>query len=270
MYQPKLGVSLKTIGPLNDETLRAVAESSIATVELSAWKFLDDNPQAIMLPALKEMLRRTGIRATSMHVAYGADTDISALDEQIYRRGMDQMALIVGLAVELDVGIIVAHASVGTVEPDERDRRIAQIRRALAEIEPLCSEAGRKFAIELIPRTGLGNTPEEILSLIDGRNESIFGACLDTNHLVERCATLPQVVRTLSDRLLTLHMSDCDGLEARHLPPGEGAIDWKAFMEALRDIDYRGPFTYECHLPSETPKQKVRALEENFNWLSRL
>lgn len=52
------------------------------------------------------------------------------------------------------------------------------------------------------------------------------------------CAKLPDVVRTLRRRLIALHCSDYDGVNAPHCPPFRGAIDWAAFQAALRDVAF--------------------------------
>ena len=85
-----------------------------------------------------------------------------------------------------------------------------------------------------------------------------------------RYRDLAEHVRRLGDRLIALHLSDYDGVEQKHELPGKGVIDWESFMQALRDVDYAGPFNYECKLEGDTPQERVRSLEKNFKWLCRL
>lgn len=86
-----------------------------------------------------------------------------------------------------------------------------------------------------------------------------------------RYRMLPDVVRQLRDRLIALHVSDHPGGNEKHMLPGEGALDWAALMEALREIDYQGPLDYECRW-NDIPDlaERIRVLEENFAWLSGL
>ena len=90
------------------------------------------------------------------------------------------------------------------------------------------------------------------------------------NHLMDGFSTLPNAVRTLGGRLTTLHLSDYDGVDEKHWLPGRGVIGWPSFIAALRDIGYTGPFNYECQTEGETAGEKIRVLEENFDWLSAL
>lgn len=120
------------------------------------------------------------------------------------------------------------------------------------------------------PRTCLGNSIDELLKLIDGLDPDVAGICLDTNHLMDRYQDLAHTVRQLGERLFTLHLSDYDGIDEKHDLPGKGVLDWESFMQALRDINYTGPFNYECKIKGETIAERLRSLEENFEWLSRL
>ena len=77
-------------------------------------------------------------------------------------------------------------------------------------------------------------------------------------------AKLPDVVRTLGRRLIALHCSDYDGVDARHWPPFRGVIDWAAFQAALRDVAFPGPLNYEAALDGTTPAEKLTFLEDNY------
>jgi hexosaminidase len=111
---------------------------------------------------------------------------------------------------------------------------------------------------------------EELLTLLARFDPSVFGVCLDTNHLMDRPQTLPQVVHNLGDRLFTLHLSDYDGVDEQHALPGLGVLDWAAFTQALQDIGYTGPFNYECRIDGASVQDRIDTLEQNFAWISAL
>jgi sugar phosphate isomerase/epimerase len=77
-------------------------------------------------------------------------------------------------------------------------------------------------------------------------------------------------VRSLGSRLIATHISDCDEVDEQHWLPGKGVLDWPAFMQALREINYTGPFTYECKVEGESLVEKLAQLRDNFNWLNSL
>ena len=106
--------------------------------------------------------------------------------------------------------------------------------------------------------------------ILDGMNEEIFGVCFDVNHIMNQYPQIPAMTRKLGKRLFTTHISDYNGIDECHWLPGNGVIDWKGFVEALKDIDYRGPFNYEIRQQEGMPERKLQILEDNFNFLKSL
>ena len=269
MFMPKLGASLITLADeVTDAVIEAVARSGIATLEVAA-RLLDGDDGQQKASALKAMSARTGIRIASVHARFGEPYDFSVLEEDARAMAVQSAAAAIDLARGLGAPIVVYHASAEPVNSQDRPARLQRAREAISELSGRCSE-GIGLAVELLPRTCLGNTVDELLELIGPPGSAAVGVCLDTNHLMDRHADLPDDARRLGARLIALHLSDYDGTDEKHWLPGEGCIDWTAFMAALRDIDYAGPFNYECKLPASPLSQRIRLLETNFNWLSRL
>ncbi|MEK6645705.1 MAG: sugar phosphate isomerase/epimerase family protein [Candidatus Firestonebacteria bacterium] len=267
MFQPKLGVSLHTIMlPLVPESLEEISKSSIATLEISPKLFATKEQQHL----LKQMLSKNKIRVASIHTLFGGIYDFSILDENMHQNAIAQFDISLKLAIELNAPLIVLHASSDTVKTEERQNRLKQAKKGLKKIEEQCIKFNKKIAVEVLPRTCLGNTIEELLKLIEGLDEQTFGICLDTNHLMSDYQDLPNKVRMLNKKLMTLHLSDYDGIDEKHQIPGTGVINWKSFMTALNNIDYKGPFNYECKIEGETISSKIKSLETNFNWICNL
>jgi sugar phosphate isomerase/epimerase len=59
-------------------------------------------------------------------------------------------------------------------------------------------------------------------------------------------------------------------VDEKHWLPGKGVLNWPALMQALREIDYKGPFTYECDLEGDSLADKLAKLRDNFSWLENL
>ena len=76
---------------------------------------------------------------------------------------------------------------------------------------------------------------------------------------------LVQMVHHLGGRLLTLHLSDYDGVDEQHALPGKGVLNWAAFMGAPRDVGYSGPYNYECEIRGDTAEERIAVLEQNWN-----
>ena len=258
-----LGISVKTIAnPLTDEALDALERSGFETFETNPVNFQSPEFDHGLVEKFIAMKRRTGKTSPTFHAPYGGGWDLSALDEEARRQAVAKLVGLFPLATELESGIIVEHPSGEPVRPDERGARIAQRRKSLAELEAPLREAGFQLALELLPRTCLGNTAAELLAILDGFGP-VFGACLDVNHLMGRIRALPDETRLLGGRLLSLHISDYDGVDECHFMPGTLNIDWPPFIRALRDVGYDGVFNYEMRLKG-SPAERVRATEENF------
>ena len=60
----------------------------------------------------------------------------------------------------------------------------------------------------------------------------------------------------LSDKIITVHISDYDFINERQWLPGEGKVDWIKLLTALNEVGYNGVWLYEINL--ETPDTIIR------------
>ena len=270
MFQPALGVSLRMLSEnVTGDLLEAVDGSRIATLEIIA-SLIEESDRAREIALLQRWLARSRCRVMTIHATFGRAFDLSARDDETRQRALAAIHTAIDLAVDLEAPTIVVHASAEPVGDAERPQCLERARTALAEIGRRCRQAGKRVAVELLPRSCIGNTVEDLVQLLDGLDEDMFGVCLDTNHLMDRYRDLAFAVRTLGARLFTLHLSDYDGIDEKHDLPGMGVLDWAAFMGALRDVNYQGPFNYEAKIERETLPERIQALEANFDWLTGL
>lgn len=269
MFKPRLGVSLNFVNRerTTADIVEAVAASRIETLEIPG-AFLTDPEQRRMITA--ELTGKRGPRVVSVHSPFGSTIDISSFDDQARGAALVAARESIAAATELGGKLVVVHPSSEPIEPAQRAQRIRRAREGYVSLADFARAQGCRIAIELLPRTCLGNRVEELFELLDGLDERTFGVCLDVNHLMDRYATLPSVVRALGPRLITLHLSDYDGVDERHWMPGKGVIDWPAFMQALRDIDYQGPFNFESEPGVTALADRIAAFEKCFDWLSGL
>jgi sugar phosphate isomerase/epimerase len=270
MNNPELGVSLKVIlHEVSKESCDTLFSSRIATCEISPDLFVSDL-SGDKKEIVKQSLGANNVRVPTIHARFGSQYDLSALDNDVFQDGIDELLNAVDLAIELDAPIIVVHLSSEPVLQDERSLRIEQVKRALSKVEEYCKQNSKKMALELLPRSCIGNKVDELLYILDGLDEKVFGVCFDVNHLMDRYEDVASTVLKLNKRLMTLHLSDYDGVDEKHWVPGRGVIDWPAFMAALRKIDYAGPFNYESRFEEDSLSERIKSLEDNFDWLTSL
>ena len=79
------------------------------------------------------------------------------------------------------------------IDPAERAQRIAQSKESLSRLGEQAHAADVQLALELLPRTCLGNTADELEVLLADVPSEQAGFCLDTNHLGDASQLIPTV-----------------------------------------------------------------------------
>ena len=96
-----------------------------------------------------------------------------------------------------------------------------------------------------------------VLARVDHPNAGLLP---DTFHMSVEEASIPDALREAGDRVRHVHFG-----ENNRLLPGHGALDWKAIVEALRDIGYDGAVNLECSTsgdPNETLPRTAAMLRD--------
>ena len=261
------GVSLIfSRGDLDESMMNELTAAGVKTLEINA--------RQLALPhqrdAARRLFSRQSPQVSTIHTLFGPEYDYSRLEPQPWQYAVSRAVETVELAAELNVPILVLHASSEPVLPEERSRRLGRVIEGMTLIGQKAKSTGRRLAIEYLPRTCLGNSLAELNLLIDRLGDETFGVCLDVNHLMGQHAQLSQIVRSLGARLIATHISDCDEVDEKHWLPGKGVLDWPAFMQALWEINYQGQFTYECDIEGDSLAEKLAKLKDNFSWLDSL
>lgn len=273
MFDCGLGTSLSSLfdAMASKSMVEALGKSEISTFELNAKMFIYDYDNAIR-ETFKTMLKETGKRVISFHIPFAGNDDLSHPDETIRSQAVSRFRAHYAVVREFGCKFIVLHPSceIRTNVKAERDERIDQLRQSLREVEDEVGELNAKVALEFLPRLCIGNTLADMDQILEGMNDEVFGVCFDVNHIMNQYPLIPEITRKLGKRLITTHISDYNGIDECHWLPGHGVIDWKGFVEALKDIDYKGPFNYEIRQQEGTLEYQIKTLENNFNHIKSL
>jgi len=267
MFNYGLGTSLSSLCNtlLERDLLKALRNSKVQTFELNAHMFDYDYDGAIRRE-FKAMLADTGKKVISFHIPFSGVDDLSNPDETTRKWAISRFRAHYPVIREFGCKFIVLHPSteIRTNVKAERDERINCLRKSLREVEGELKELNVQLALEFLPRLCIGNKLADMDQILEGMDLNIFGVCFDVNHIMNQFPLIPEITRKLGKRLFTTHISDYNGIDECHWLPGMGVIDWQGFVEALRDIDYRGPFNYEIKIQEGNCERRVRTLEENF------
>jgi len=260
-YKFKPGVSLRfNETPDADENLLALSNSKLDYVEITYVSYFDN---VAWTDSVRKRLEKTPIKINSVHAPFSAEVDISRLDDKS-EFAIQEVSKSINMAERLGANILVVHGSSEPINDNDREQRIAKCKSSLNILCEKARSAGIKLAVEMLPRTCLGNTADELQILIDDLPVDYIGFCLDVNHAKDH-TKIPNIVRQLGKRIITLHISDYDGIDEKHWMPFKGLIDWGAFANALSDIEYDGAFIYEANLDGNTINEKLENILSNFN-----
>jgi len=229
------------------EAVPLLADQGVTALEIGvdAPEYFDYRNGA-ELRKLLDALTSSGVRAHSIHAPFGAQYDISSLDDNVHERGVDSLIDSIELASVTDADKVIVHAS--DVLNGDPSRRMERARGVLREMGVVASESGIVLALENLPPGYLGHTPEEIISLLDRTDRGSVGVCFDSGH-ANMSGHFAEFASALLPLAVTCHLHDNDGTADQHAFPGYGSIDWCAFAATYRVLGCKATLMLECRLP---------------------
>lgn len=120
----------------------------------------------------------------------------------------------------------------------------------------ICNQIAKQNNLEFLiePRVHevLSGT-DALLRLFDAIKDDNIGAILDTAHQHAQKELLPVSIMKLGDKIRYVHVADNDGRDNRHLPPGQGNIDWDELFKTLKSIQYDGFYAVDLEKLDDVP-----------------
>ena len=169
---------------------------------------------------------------------------------------------------------IVIHptSSVDVTTPQKRQACWQRIMESLRVLAGESDRIGVRMAVENLGRDERpGSTMADLLDMIGGLGDHV-GICYDVGHAEQAGLHLIGELRTATDagKLFSLHIHDVDPSGTDHFIPGEGRIDYDAFLSelaasrsgALRTLEVKPP---EADVPGRL--RQVAAVRDA--WQSR-
>jgi sugar phosphate isomerase/epimerase len=183
---------------------------------------------------------RCGVHVASVHYPL-------AMFSMLYNAGAGMVAEarsfgagLVRLCARLGAEVLVVHPHDPQKDPALKALLEEPVRGNLLALAEDCAAAGLTLAIENSPK-GPGRTPAGLLAYIEALGAGPAAApMVDTTEACEAGEDPAAFIAAVKPR--HLHLSDHAG-EAKHIPAGEGEVDWRAVRRALGD--YGGYFTLE-------------------------
>jgi sugar phosphate isomerase/epimerase len=243
-------------------------QNGIHYIEVALNKCYRGVPEDEIIPCiydLKEKIDSAGLQVWSIHLPFSRTLDISVLDDSVREKNVRFIAQMIQLSAIFKPSRLVLHPSSEPVADSIREQRIANCIQSVGILREYSKETGAQLCMENLPRTCLGNTPEELLRIIDAYPE--VGICFDTNHYFQ--GTPLHFVEVAGNRIGTVHISDYDGINECHWIPGDGNIRWGELVHHIRKAGYTGVFMYETTKDRENSAVSPKRLADSFKMIER-
>ena len=198
---------------------------------------------------LRSLLENEGLTAVSLLPAPGGGPGCNPASPLPEERAFatSHYKEVVDLAADLGAGLVL-YVCGWQVYGTSREQAFDWSRAALAEIAAHAADKGVTIAIEPTSAdSNLIDTADHALELMRATAQSNVKVMFDTFHALYRNEVSADYVRAMGSDLAHVHFADRD-----RLPPGEGVIDWRGVLQALKDIDFQGHVTMEIGFNTRT------------------
>jgi len=208
-------------------------------------------------------IRGAGLEVNSVHVPFYSQTmgklfSLSDPDVASRQHALDWADRCLERLLALEGRFLVVHPSAEPIADEERPARVERCREGISYLLSQLPANGVRIAVECLPRTCLGHDSQELLDILAPLPAERLGICLDVNHANLR-EDLLTATRRYGSRILTLHLSDNDGVDERHWLPLQGIIPWREWVPALLATGFAGPLLYETAPRERGSEQPLEA-----------
>ncbi|MBM3731688.1 MAG: sugar phosphate isomerase/epimerase [Actinobacteria bacterium] len=236
------GHALVWVGDWSPSSARAAISSAARNgydyIELAIF-----DPWNFDTKLTKDLLQEYGLRA---HASLGlsAKTDVTSTDPSIVAKGDELLRKVTDVlhdigGTELCGVIFSALAKYPT--PASKENRNNSI-KAMQRLADYAADKGINIDLEVVNRyeTNIMNTGIEGLAFLDEVNRPNAFLHLDTYHMNIEEDGMQKSVLAAGDRLGYVHIG-----ESHRGYLGTGNVDFDSFFAALKQINYKGPITFE-------------------------
>ena len=252
----KIGLSCGGAGKeLREETFKSCRDVGIEAMEISVDK---TKYGEIPYADLKKWSEQYGVRLWSYHMPFSVsmNIDISSVEKEIRDKTVQYFKELIGKASEIGISKFVVHPSCEPIAEEMRTEKIKYSKESLFQLAEYADNCNAVIAVENLPRTCLGRNSKEMLELLSAHEK--LRVCFDTNHVLKE--NVVDFVKNVNEKIVTLHVSDCDFENERHWLPGEGKIDWKSLTTELDKANYNGVWMYEIGFKAPDSIKRERDL----------
>jgi sugar phosphate isomerase/epimerase len=170
---------------------------------------------------------------------------LSTPNERVYNDTIVHVKQCIDNAAILGAGVVETVTGLPLVVEDDRQSAWSRTRDAYEGIAEYAGTLGVRVGIENEPGN-LIDTIDDALRMVHEVHSPHVGFLLDLGHAnLDSYCTMADVVHKVAPFVIHMHADDNDGIVHRHLPIGEGTIDWELAFGAIKETGYEGWITVE-------------------------
>ena len=226
---------------LHPGLLELAERSGVQGVEIFAARQHFDYTSREHVTELAEWFRSNSLEPFSMHAPLYPDREmgragapaVNVLHPDKARRidAMDEIKRALEAAEHIPLRNLVVH--LGERDDEWSPRTIEYALTALEHLGAFARPLGVRLLVENL--LSEATTPEHLVTILQMGHLTNVGVCLDLGHAHITVGTA-DAIRTLGDRIATVHVHDNHGMKDEHMWPGSGTIDWPSTAKALQAL----------------------------------
>ncbi|MEY3723501.1 MAG: hypothetical protein RL649_351, partial [Actinomycetota bacterium] len=236
------GHALVWVGDWSPSSARAAISSAARNgydyIELAIF-----DPWNFDTKLTKDLLQEFGLRA---HASLGlsATTDVTSTDPSIVAKGDELLRKVADVLHQLggtELCGVIYSALAKYPSPATKENRSNSV-KAMQRLADYTADLGINIDLEVVNRyeSNIMNTGMEGLDFLDEVNRPNAFLHLDTYHMNIEEDGMQKSVLAAGDRLGYVHIG-----ESHRGYLGTGNVDFDSFFKALKQINYKGPITFE-------------------------
>ena len=219
---------------------------SVERLAQAGYDYVDfiGEPEKQNIAKIVASLKENHIQASSICALFTQERDLISSTKTIRENTVKYIKDCVDFAVAIGARFISVQVTANMKIRPEADKA-TELKWAVAglkEAGQYALEKGIKLTLEAWNRyeTYFVNRMEQSLEIVNMVNLPSVGCMADTYHMNIEEDNIADAIRLTGKKLFYVHVAD-----SNRKAPGRGHIDFKAFAQALRDIDYNGTLSME-------------------------
>ena len=224
-------------------------ETTLARIKRLGYESIEISGEPTQYPIgpTRTLLEQYGIRCWGAVTLTLGERNLAAKDPAQRAKSVEYVKSVVQMVSELGGEIItIVPATVGKVVADSTpENEWAWVREGLKDVHQSAKRLGIRMAIEPLNRfeTYFINRADQALAMAEAIGPEC-GVCLDAFHMNIEETDFLAAIRHTGKRLYDFHAADNN-----RLAPGQGTLEWKAIVQALKSVGYDGALTAEFVAP---------------------